>query len=57
MGGGNAEGRLAGQRKPPRTTCKVCWKSVYEHEEVAWVIAPAPGLAHEICARKQKKGE
>lgn len=45
------EGRLTDIRKAPRTTCKICWCSIYNEDETIWVISPAPGLAHKVCVR------
>lgn len=42
-------GRLAGMRQPPRTTCKVCWSSVYVTDDTTWVTSPSPGIAHTAC--------
>lgn len=39
--------------KPPRSTCKICWRSIYIHDETDWVIRPNPGLAHLACVRKR----
>lgn len=36
-------------RKTPRTTCKVCWCSIYTEDVTVWVVTPSPGLAHSVC--------
>jgi hypothetical protein len=36
-------------RRAPRTTCKICWCSIYDEDTTVWVIAPSPGLAHSVC--------
>jgi hypothetical protein len=48
-------GKLAGARRPPRTTCKICWNFVYESDATAWVISPNPGIAHKKCDDDRKK--
>ncbi len=41
--------------RPPRSTCKICWRGLYIHQEAMWVISPNPGLAHQDCVRKQRQ--
>lgn len=40
--------------RPPRSTCKICWHSIYVHQETDWVVSPNPGLAHQDCAQKRR---
>lgn len=50
-------GALTGMRKPPRTTCKICWCSIFESEETKWVISPSPGIAHKDCPESPEQEE
>lgn len=43
--------------RAPRTTCKICWCSIFADDDTEWVTTPAPGIAHKICAREAAKPE
>lgn len=45
---------LADQRRAPRTTCKVCWCSIFATDDTSWVTHPNPGLAHTVCAEEYR---
>jgi hypothetical protein len=45
---------LTSGRKPPRTTCKICWCSVFESDKTIWVTTPSPGIAHKECAEQEE---
>lgn len=47
--------RLSDVRRAPRTTCKICWCSVFADDDTAWVIGPNPGIAHRICAEEKPR--
>ena len=51
---GTETGTSSDGRRPPRTTCKICWCSVFAEDDVEWVIAPSPGIAHKICAVERR---
>lgn len=40
--------------RPPRSTCKICWRSIYTHQVTDWVIRPNPGLAHQECVVRRR---
>jgi hypothetical protein len=44
-------GAPSGQR-PPRTTCKICWCSIFAEDDTRWVTQPNPGLAHRVCVEE-----
>jgi len=48
-------GRLSDIRRAPRTTCKVCWCSVFADDDTAWVTEPNPGIAHRVCAEEKPR--
>lgn len=46
----NRASGIANRQRPPRTTCKICWCSVFPEDVTVWVVSPQPGLAHKTCA-------
>lgn len=48
-------GPTSTQFKPPRSTCKICWRSIYMADLTDWAVRPNPGLVHMECARKQRQ--
>jgi hypothetical protein len=48
-------GRFTDARRAPRTTCKVCWCSVFADDDTVWVTEPNPGIAHRICAEEKPR--
>ena len=51
---GTERGRFSDGYRAPRTTCKVCWCSIFAEDDTVWVTQPNPGIAHRICTEEPK---